>query len=971
MKPIIIFKKLLIYLFILFFTLNVKCQLLPLKIYYTEDGLASSQVWSITEDKHGYIWMGCSSGISRFNGFKFVTFRLKEGLPSESINKLVSSQSGIVVALTIKGLAYIENQGEKFKKIPHIGETTDIAIVDTILEKQFAKTTPLLFAAVINRGIFSYNFDTGKWKYIGFKEFNPVSLNINGNNIVFASLNGNLYQLNLKNKKIELIGQTEKISKIKNITKDKLLLISEKAIYLLKNKTIKKLAKTQGEEEIFFDGTIDSRGTLWIASNFGLRKIVNGRNILYTSKNGVPGIRVLSTYESKDGILWFGTNHGVCKLISEDILVYVAPEKGSALSYISFYYQTETNTMMVGTTSGVILIKDNKVTPLKSRYISRFPVWAITKDENNNFYFATEGGGVVKKAKSGKEVHFRAENGCLPGNNATDLRFTKNKLYVSCKKGFAVYNNGKWKIYNLYNGLPVSYVRCLEKYKETKILLGTLGKGIIIYNNGKFSPLLKNTPEELKSVYDIFYDKKNDIVWAATNYGLAKIKNGKFTLYSTQNGFLPYGLSAVYPARHYLWIGSDGGAQLFDIKKERVVKILTKDDGLPGNEFTTHNAITKDNQNNIWFGFFGGAAKLSNLGLTETTMQEFNPKIFITSIKYYYKGKTFYKKFISEDNIEIPYGAKEIFIAFDIIWFRNEYSLNLEYKLQNINTNWNKLKEFKDIKIYFTSISPGNHPLYIRISSILGNKKLTKKMLELYIPKPWWEKPAYILLIGIIFLMSIIGIVYGYSIYKTKKLREEKENLNKLVKKRTIQLDNLNKELEEKNKILKELANHDYLTGLFNRRYFMNKLDTIHSIALREKEFILCIIIFDIDNFKNINDSYGHLAGDEVLKTVAKIIQKNLRRKTDMAARYGGEEFIVALPRSNKDAAKTIAENIRQEIESTIIQVNGLKLSVTISGGLHCFELSSTKENKLNKAIEQADKKLYLAKKLGKNRIEG
>ena len=963
--------KFFVLLFFFILSYSAKAQLLPLKIYLTEDGLASSQVWSIIEDKHGYIWFGCSSGISKFNGFKFVNFRIKEGLPSESIRKLVTSKSGIIVAQTVKGLAYIKDFGKNFVEIPNIGEYSDIEIFDSLNGKSAIKIKPILYAAVINKGIYRFYFDSNKWEYVGFKKFNPTALQFIGGKIVIAASSGKVYQIeNLKNKKAKLLGYTKKIKRIKKTKKNIILLISEKAIYSMKKEKINLVLKSESEEEIFFDAIIDSNDNLWVASNFGLRKVKDGTNTLYTNKNGIPGIRTLSTFESKEGILWFGTNHGVCKLISEDILVFRNPVKRSSSSYISFYYDKERKTMMIGNTSGVFLVKNNTTKILNSRYLLKFPVWAISKDKKGNFYFATEGGGVVKRTENGKETHFRAENKCLPGNNVTDILIDKNTLYASCKNGFAVYKNNKWKVFNISNGLPVSYIRCLEKYENGAILLGTLGKGVIIYNNQKFTPFMKSMPKELTSVYAMYYDKKNKTLWAATNYGLAKIKRGKFRLYNTNNGFLPFGLSAVFPVKDYLWVGSDGGAQLFDTKKEKVIKILTKDDGLPGNEFTTHNAIAKDDSNHIWFGFFGGAARLENLGLNENIVNEFNPKIFLTKLKYFYRGKTITKEFPG-NKITLPYGAKEIFINFDIIWFRNEYSLNIEYNLKGINTNWNKIKNFKDMKVYFTSISPGNHPLIIKISSFLSNKKFQKRILEIYVSKPWWQKPFYQALITFLILFFIIGIVNIYSQYKTRKLKEEKEMLNKLVAERTEELAKVNAELEEKNKTLNRMANHDFLTGLYNRRFFMHELEVMRNIASREEKYIVCFIIFDIDNFKKINDTYGHTVGDEVLRGIAAIIQKKLRRKSDIAARYGGEEFIVALLKSNKEAAKTIAEQIRQEVEKTKIQINDLTISLTLSGGINCVDMAQATIKEINEAIDLADKNLYLAKERGKNRIEG
>ncbi len=955
---------------LVFFYCDIRAQLLPMKIYYTEDGLASSQVWSIAEDVHGYIWFGCSSGISKFNGFKFINFRLRDGLPSESIIKLVSSKSGIVVALTVKGLAYTTDWGNRFFEIKGIGEYSDIAIREGIDGKNIPLLKPVLYAAMVNGGIYAYSFKSGLWRYFGFKKLRPVSLGFIGDKMFFSTIYGEIYSVALNEKTLLKIGKVNRVKRIKRYGKNGGIFISEKRIYLFKNNKIKTIAKAENREEIFFDAVIDRRGNLWVASNFGLRKISKGKTSLYTSKNGVPGIRVLSVFESSDGILWFGTNHGACKLISENILVFHNPEKRSVPSYICFYYQKEKKTMMIGNTSGVILIKGNRVRTLNSSYISRFPVWAITRDNDGNFYFATEGGGVVKRSKDGKEKHFTFENGCLPGNNVTDLLFKGGTLYVSCKEGFAVYHNNKWEIYNLLNKLPVSYVRCLEDYKEGKILLGTLGKGILIFDKGSFYSLIKTERKEVKSVYSIYYNRKKDTIWAATNYGLVKVKNGVFRIYDTKSGFLPFGLSVVFPVKNYLWVGSDGGAQLFDPGKERVINILTRDDGLPGNEFTTHNAIAKDDDNNIWFGFFGGAAKIRNLGLDSISVTDFSPDIFLTSLQYFFKGKMHRVKLTSKDNVLLPFGAKEVFINFDVVWFRNEYSLNIDYKLQGINTNWNRIKDFKDMKIYFTSIKPGVHPLYLKISSILSKRMLTEEVLKIIVPKPWWQKSSYQALISFSALFLILGFSEFYFRYRNKRLIKERERLNKLVQDRTKQLAELNIELEEKNRILKQLANTDYLTGLFNRRYFMEQLNIVKDIAVRAGKFVLCFILFDIDNFKCINDTYGHAVGDEVLKSVAMVIQKNLRRKSDMVARYGGEEFIVALLKSDINIGRIIGENIRKDVENTVIHFNSSKIKITVSGGIHCVDVSQNGNN-IQLAIEKADEKLYLAKRKGKNRIEG
>ncbi|MBB6480699.1 GGDEF domain-containing response regulator [Spirochaeta isovalerica] len=173
---------------------------------------------------------------------------------------------------------------------------------------------------------------------------------------------------------------------------------------------------------------------------------------------------------------------------------------------------------------------------------------------------------------------------------------------------------------------------------------------------------------------------------------------------------------------------------------------------------------------------------------------------------------------------------------------------------------------------------------------------------------------------------------------------------------------NQNIRLIENFESLREVALIDHLTGIHNRRYLFDTGELLFNTARRTGSYITVAMI-DIDNFKMINDTFGHDAGDYVIKTLARIFQGSLR-STDILTRYGGEEFCIIGNNMDPKDAILLFESVRTKIEDYDFSHEGKKISVTASFGL-CIE----KKNSLTDMINAADAKLYEAKEKGKNRV--
>ena len=174
-----------------------------------------------------------------------------------------------------------------------------------------------------------------------------------------------------------------------------------------------------------------------------------------------------------------------------------------------------------------------------------------------------------------------------------------------------------------------------------------------------------------------------------------------------------------------------------------------------------------------------------------------------------------------------------------------------------------------------------------------------------------------------------------------------------------------NKSSEEVNNLvakMNDLLIKDELTQIYNRRYINERLpyDINACIAHHKK---LSVVMADIDLFKLVNDNYGHVAGDYIIKQIAAILGHSIRKETDWVGRYGGEEFLIVANDIDGDMVYEKIEAIRKKIEETEFIYNGIKIKVTVSFGISCLDITSTDCNCVS-LIEKADANLYKAKRV-------
>jgi two-component system cell cycle response regulator len=216
---------------------------------------------------------------------------------------------------------------------------------------------------------------------------------------------------------------------------------------------------------------------------------------------------------------------------------------------------------------------------------------------------------------------------------------------------------------------------------------------------------------------------------------------------------------------------------------------------------------------------------------------------------------------------------------------------------------------------------------------------------------------------------KVEGLEAGADDYITKPIdfAELKARLRSMLRIKRLQeaLEEREKELLEVNERLRHMSQTDGLTGLDNRRHLNERLEEMFQHAQRLAEPFSCVMC-DLDHFKSVNDTYGHQAGDEVLKQLAQIL-KDEAREIDRVGRYGGEEFMLLLPGTVLDAAVTFAERVRKRIEGNTFTFPGGTITRTASFGVSGWPHPKIKA--CDSLVRAADDALYVAKETGRNRV--
>lgn len=944
-----------------------------------DSGLSNLSVSSIIQDKYGFLWFGTQGGLNRYDGREVKIFRNN---PFE--------EDGLVHNL-IQTMYYDEEKHELW-----IGTYQGVSHL-----------------AIGNNSFKNYSVEEDGLS-------NPVIVAITkdeSDNIWIGTLNG-LNKLEPKTgiiKEYEIPGEVVRDLKIDS--KGRLLIGSYEGLlyYEKESDSIKKLDFDLPSQYVMVVEEFE-KGILTLALWDGGIANIDMETGSVKIKEYIDN-RIYSIIKTRDETLWVGTWGGGLFATRKDGKEYHfsgdSVEKSVTHPVVYSMYQDDTDILWIGTNGGGI----SKINPRKSNYVRFFhdpenpdslsqgKINKIFQDKRGNLWFAIYNSGLnrydSKDNKLIKLEHDTNNPNSLPHNQVIDMLEDNEGILMGTGKGLAYYDMEKNHFFH-WDILPENtMVYAIEKANDSILWIGTYTKGLYRYNklNGEldhFNYIDKdNYSLSDNLIYDILVDTK-DRVWVGTNNGLNLLMPDKeeFKIYNRVFGnkdqLAVNTIRVLFEdSKGRIWIGMvGGGIALYNEEEDSFISfteedgmssnvvigileddngriwasthsgisiiepengdifVLTPDDGIGGWEFNSGHFRNRDGTL-----LFGGVHGITAIPHSFTDTELIAPKVYITNIDLFQNPIDENKMFFNDDKLE--FGPDDSFLGFRFVAldFDSPEKTRFSYKLEGFDKEWINAGT-RDYASY-SNLPSGDYELKV-IAKTARDIQSEPASVYFSISKVWYKTNiAYAFFIIVLLILIIVGV-------KTRGIY--------LLNKRNSELAIINKKLEIANNELERLSIKDPLTGLFNRRYFDTLIEEQLNLAKRSKTF-LTLIMLDVDNFKDINDSFGHIAGDYFLSDISKAISEELTRKTDFPVRYGGDEFAITLYDTSKEGALIIAEKIKNAVENIAVREEFTSSIKKTTASIGLISIVPQKDTTVKMIIKGADEALYRAKMEGRNRI--
>lgn len=980
-----------------------------------EHGLPSNTVFSVAQDETGFIWLGTPSGIGVFDGttvknYKGMSRQTKQFPLINPGNLFIDSQNRVWCGSWGQGLVKIESDRRQFT---HFDPSEESGSLQSDKVQTFIETTDgTIWVGTAAKGLARFNEASNSFTHFSHDENDAKSLSHNRIWTVVEDTQGNMWLgttrgLNYFDVKKQVftryllsddLNVSDQQIRALALHKNELWVGTRNHFGMFDEKTNSVQPYTpKGFEKLIVNKIInDGNNGLWLASSYGLLHFDTVTRTFSKTTSGEPSLLpeedMRGLHLDRDGLLWMGTREsGLIKanfeapMIAQHIQSGVKDKRQNVIWNLQL---DQDNILWVGTGKGMTLFhvpsKTFHPAPdiINNNITER--VYNTVLQSNGDLWIGTLTNLFLYQRSTGDLLEFGSK---LNPNGITEISElyvdSKQQLWASASEQglFLLDNDGDVTNFKYRADKPSISGNQVQSVKEDangNIWAGTLGNGVSVKykDKGHFEPFdyefeTKQHYQD-KAIQDLAFSIDGTL-WLATYNGLVKVdtQSAKANVLTIDDGFPSNEFKAITIDKNILWAATSIGITKYDLNSLELTN-YGKHDG--ADNIFSQKAIHTGHDGNIYFGGDNGfniadPSREPKHQVANVVVKE----VWINNSKH--PAVVFGKEALSFD---LSYEQRNFVFKFTSLDYTEFGFKPLQYTLEGFDQQWH-ISDAGQSATY-TNLDPGTYLFKVK-DSHLGELSQSQATVEVKITPPIWANRG----VKAFMFVFVVLVTYLFYLWRVRRLRYAKEILERRVKERTRELALRNSDLMLAYKKLEEISLTDQLTGLRNRRFLSQFLhEDIEHVHRRYEEFSknpnvdmqesdLIFILMDLDNFKSVNDTYGHDAGDKVLTLIPEVM-KPVFRDSDFFIRWGGEEFLVIARYTQRQHAAELAERLRRAVESFDFTLdNGEVIHRSTSIGYAVYPLDKTNPQRFswNDVVKFADHALYAAKHSGRNNWVG
>lgn len=1008
----------------------------------TEAGLSHSGITAITQDNEGYIWIGTQEGLNRYNGYDAEIFEHDYSDPTSIGDDwvwslLVDSQGNLWVGTNNGGLSLYDATTQSFVNFQHHPEQQD-SLTTNQVRTVFEDSRGRLWVGTRGGGLNLFEPATrtfisfqAKAPSAGKNEVSPTgssTIGLPGNtiNVVYewnetllVGTDAGMALMDMNDGEFRRHESTSGMNVRTLLEHNGVLWIGthENGLIEYNPLTGEQIAHMNREGDpgslpgnLVRDLLIDHQGTLWIATDSGLAewnpRERNFRSYLPDASDpySIVDIRIDSLFEDRGQVLWIGTYNGLSRwnYASDVFMTYSTITGHLDNDVVTALSEDAAGSIWVGSYGGGVakldLMPGNSYEAGESLSfeLEDQRVMALTTTGESDVWIGTRTAGLYcYDSASGEVTRYNAENSALSSNGITSLISSNGVVWIG------TYGGGLNR-YDLAEGSMTTYrhdpedsnslgsdrVLTISRDNSGQYWIGTEDGGLNRFNplTGSFTRFVHD-PTDRESLsnntaWEILESSNGDLWigtlsaglnrWAAENRQQGNALFQRITKKQGLPGDTIYGV--LEDDNGYLWLSSNRGLAKYntDIK---LFRLYDKSNGLRGDEFNFGPRL----RTSTGMMMFGGYMGIVVFDPASVRPNPHVPTVVISASSNELEGIHSSSNHPFTDSLRLNYTDRFVDFRFAALDYSSPDKNQYQYRLEGFEDSWIDAESFR--RATYTNLPAGDYVFRVRASNNDGLWNETGAAVSLrVIPPPWRTTWAYTL-----YALIVIGIVVAYLAMQRRKLvlaAEMQHQLHEQVRERTRELDERNRELEEANESLTRASMSDALTGLNNRRflyeYLESQIATLSRLYTKVqhqadatkvvlKEGSLFFMMIDLDGFKKINDTYGHAAGDAALIQVKEVL-KSCTRDSDTIIRWGGDEFLIVGHSEGLEGVQLLAERIRNGISSHNYVVGEGQIGYlggSIGVAQYPFNASEPRRFTWEQVVALADQAAYISKANG------